>query len=286
MSWSAPQGLKPASFASLSGTAETMYIPKPFLTGIAEAVGISKPLMRQLLKLLVLMAAASCLLSHPTVASDKNKSRIPAVRWAEGNPGCTFSRDADGKYRYGLWSDEAGIVLAVDSQELEKVHRRHQPFFAVLLTVRYRGQTSLEVETENISLQFMKHFQVMQTALDPDDFSDKVQNDADTLNDETARQVEKHPEQKEQKEAFVRAFLKDSAELQEFVGKNSLRPTRLSPGKTEASGWVLFSTDSKWISRWKKQEEFILRVPLAGKVFEFPFRLPPKPGETILRKRE
>ena len=176
--------------------------------------------------------------------------------------------------------------MAVDSQELEKVHRRHQAFFAVLLTVRYRGQSSLEVETENISLQFMKHFQVMQTALDPDDFSDKVQNDADTLNDETARQVEKHPEQKEQKEALVRAFLKDSAELQEFVGKNSLRPTRLSPGKTEASGWVLFSTDSKWISRWKKQEEFILRVPLAGKVFEFPFRLPPKPGETILRKRE
>jgi hypothetical protein len=232
------------------------------------------------------MIAVGSLVSRPAFASDKNKNRIPAVRWAEGNPGCTFSRGEDGKYRYGLWSDEAGIVLAVDSQELEKVHRRHQPFFAVLLTVRYRGQASLEVETENISLQFMKHFQVMQTALDPDDFSDKVQNDADTLNDETARQVEKHPEQKEQKEALVRAFLKDSAELQEFVGKNSLRPTRLSPGKTEASGWVLFSTDSKWISRWKKQEEFILRVPLAGKIFEFPFRLPPKPGETILRKRE
>ncbi|SRR6266576_318559 len=272
MSRSAPQGLKPISFASLSGT--------------AEAVAFPKPLMRLLLKLLMLMAPVSSMLAHPAFASNKDKNRIPAVRWAEGDPGCTFSRDADGKYRYGLWSDDAGIVMAVDSQELEKVHRRHQQFFAVLLTVRYRGQASLEVETRNISLQFMKHFQVMQTALDPDGFSDKVQNDADTLNDETARQVEKHPEQKEQKEAFVRAFLKDSAELQEFVGKNSLRPTRLSPAKTEASGWVLFSTDSKWISRWKKQEEFILRVPLAGKVFEFPFRLPPKPGETILRKRE
>jgi hypothetical protein len=263
-----------------------MPFPKAFLSGTAETVAFSKPLMRQLLMSLGLMIAVSSLLSRPAFASDKNKNRIPAARWAEGNPGCTFSRGEDGKYRYGLWSDEAGIVLAVDSQELEKVHRRHQPFFAVLLTVRYRGQASLEVETENISLQFMKHFQVMQTALDPDDFSDKVQNDADTLNDETARQVEKHPEQKEQKEALVRAFLKDSAELQEFVGKNSLRPTRLSPGKTEASGWVLFSTDSKWISRWKKQEELILRVPLAGKIFEFPFRLPPKPGETILRKRE
>jgi hypothetical protein len=156
----------------------------------------------------------------------------------------------------------------------------------LLLTVRYQGQGSLDVATDNISLQFMKHFQVMQTALDPDGFSDRVQRDADTLNDETARQVEKHPEQKEQKEALVRAFLKDSTELQEFVGKNSLRPTRLSPGKNETSGWVLFSTDSKWIGHWKKQEEFVLRVPMVGKVFEFPFRLPPKPGETILRKRE
>jgi len=263
-----------------------MPFPKTFLSGTVAAVFFSKPFMRKLLNFLVLMAATSSLLPHPAFASKKDKNRIPAVRWVEGNPGCTFSRDADGKYRYGLWSDEAGIVVAVDSQELEKVHRRHQPFFAVLLTVRYRGQASLEVETRNISLQFMKHFQVMQTALDPDGFSDKVQNDAETLNDETARQVEKHPEQKEQKEAFVRAFLKDSAELQEFVGKNSLRPTRLSPEKAEASGWVLFSTDTKWISRWKKQEEFILRVPLAGKIFEFPFRLPPKPGETILRKRE
>lgn len=235
------------------------------------------------LKVLALAAAASLLWP---VASAKEKSRIPAVRWEEGNPGCTFSRGDDGKYRYGLWSDDVGIVMAVDSQELEKVHRRHQLFFALLLTVRYRGQGALDVATDNISLQFMKHFQVMQTALDPDDFSDKVQSDADTLNDETARQVEKHPELKEQKEALVRAFLKDSAELQEFVGKNSLRPTRLSPGQNETSGWVLFSTDSKWIGHWKKQEEFVLRVPMAGKVFEFPFRLPPKPGETILRKRE
>jgi len=98
--------------------------------------------------------------------------------------------------------------------------------------------------------------------------------------------VEKHPEQKEQKEAFVRAFLKDAAELEEFVGKNSLRPTKLGPANEEVSGWVLFSTKSKWISKWKKQEEFILRVPVNGIVYEFPFKLPPKPGETLLRKRE
>jgi hypothetical protein len=234
---------------------------------------------------LVLATAAVSLFSSAAFASKKDKP-VPAVRWNEEHPGCTFSYGNDGKYRYGLWYGDVGITLAVDAQELEKVHRRHEPFFGVLLSVRYRGQTSLDLTTESISLEFVKHFQVEQTALDPDHFSAKVQSDADALNDETAREVAKHPEQKEEKEGYVRAFLKDSAELQEFVGKNSLRPTTLSPGHEEASGWVLFSTRSKWIGKWKKQEEFILRVPVNGVVFEFPFRLPPKPGETILRKRE
>ena len=226
-------------------------------------------------------------LAPPSVsAGEKNKHKIPAVRWDEQTPGCTFTRGEDGKYRYGLWSGDIGITAAVDSQELEKVHRRHEPFFSALLSVRYRGQSSLDLATENITLEFVKHFRVRQTTLDPDDFSQKVQNDADTLNDQTAREVAKHPEQKAQKEAFVRAFLKDAAELQEFVGKNSLRSTRLAPGNPETTGWVLFSTESKWIGGWKKQEEFILRIPLEGKVFEFPFKLPPKPGEVILRKRE
>src|SRR5579863_5394656 len=192
----------------------------------------------------------------------------------------------DGKYRYGLWSGDAGVTMAVDSQELGKVHRRHEPFFGVLLTVRYRGQGSLELSTSNITLEFLKHFRFVQTSLDPDNFSAKVQNDADALNDQIAHEVQKHPEKKEQKEAYMRAFLKDSAELTEFLGKNSLRPTTLNPGNPETSGWVLFSTQSKWISGWKKQEEFLLRVPLEGKIFEFPFKLPPKPGEAILRKRD
>jgi hypothetical protein len=243
--------------------------------------------MRGALLAAVTTSLLSSSLSLPGFASHPNKTKIPAVLWDEGQPGCTFARGDDGKYRYGMWADDVGIVMAVDAQELEKVHRRHEPFFAAFLTVRYRGQASLEFGVENISLEFVKHFRVVKTALDPDDFSEKVQNDADTLNDQTAREIKKHPESKEQKEAQVRAFLKDSAELQEFVGKNSLRPTKLGPANNEISGWVLFSTESKWMSsKWKNQEEFVLRVPVEGKVFEFPFRLPPKVGETILRKRE
>lgn len=215
-----------------------------------------------------------------------DKKTIPGVRWDESHPGCTFSRGDDGKYRYGMWSEDLGMTLAVDAQEVEKVHRRHEPFFAVLLTVHYRGKESVDFAVDQISLEFVKHFKVAQTSLDPDAFSQKVQNDADELDHETAREIEKHPEKKDAKQAYLRAFLKESAELQEFVGKNSLRGTRLGPSNPETSGWVLFSTDSKWIGGWKKQEEFILRVPIAGKMFEFPFKLPPKPGEVLLRKRE
>jgi hypothetical protein len=234
----------------------------------------------------VLMLVAAMAWLTPLAASKKTKGEIPAVRWAEGNPGCTFSRTNDGKDHYGMWSDDVGIVMTVDSQELQKVHRRHELFFAVMLEVRYRGQAALDFTADKISLEFVKHFRVRQPVLNPDDFADKVQNDADTLNDQTAQQVEKHPEQKEQKEAYVRAYLRDSAELEEFVGKNSLRPTRLSPGSEVAAGWVLFNLKSKWIDKWKKREEFILRVPIAAKMFEFPFQLPPKPGEGMLRKRE
>ncbi len=235
------------------------------------------------------LAVATASLLTPLAAdglAGKDKTKIPAVRWDEQTAGCTFARGDDGRYRYGLWDENVGITLAVDSQELEKVHRRHEAFFGVLIDVRYRGQESIDFSVDQISLEFVKHFQVVQTALDPDKFAEKVQGDADTLNDQTAHEVERHPEKKEEKDAYVRAFLKDSAELQEFVGKNSLRATRLGAGNTEVSGWVLFSTESKWIGKWKKQEDFILRVPVAGKVYEFPFRLPPKPGEVILRKRE
>ncbi len=216
----------------------------------------------------------------------KDASKLPAVRWDEARPGSTFSRSEDGKYRYGISAGDVVITVAVDSQELEKVRRRHESFFSVWLGVRERGQGTLDVNPETISLEFTTHFKVIQTALNPDGFSARVQEDADELDHQTAREVEKHPEQKEAKEAYVRAYQKDSAELLEFVSKNSLRAAHLDAANPELSGWVLFSTKNKWIGGWKKREEFILRVPLEGKIYEFPFKLPPKEGELILRRRE
>src|SRR4030081_820191 len=118
-----------------------------------------------------------CVAANGALAG-KGPPKPSVLRWDESRPGCTFSRSKDGRYLYGLRSDDIGITVAVDSQELEKVRRRHEPFFGVLISVRYRGQDALEVSAENASLQFVKHFQVIQTSLDPDDFSAQVQNDA------------------------------------------------------------------------------------------------------------
>jgi len=243
---------------------------------------------RRALRVTAGLAAISfvgCFCVSPGVAS-KQEPSLPALRWDEERPGCTFSRSEDGKYHYGLWSGDIGVTVSVDSQELEKVRRRHEPFFGVLVGIRYRGQGSLDLNTDGVSLQFLRHFKVIQPALDPDGFAEKIQKDAETQDHETAREVEKHPEQKEAKQTYTRAFQKDAAELLEFVSKNSLRPAHLDPGKPEASGWVLFSTNSRWISGWKKPEEFVLRIPIEGTIFEFPFQLPPKKGDLILRRRE
>jgi hypothetical protein len=236
--------------------------------------------------LAVLVCVFMAYLAPACAAPGKERAHVPTVRWDEQQPGCTFSITQDAKYQYGLWSGDVGVTLAVDAQELAKVRRRHQPIFGVLLTVRYRGRDSLDVSPNNLSLEFVKHFHVIQTSLDADGFSAKIQNDADELDHQTMREIEKHPERKEAKEAYLRAFQKDATELLEFLSKNSFRDTQLNPGNSETSGWVFFNTDIKWISDWKKQEEFVLRLPLDEKIFEFPFRLPPKQGELLLRHRE
>lgn len=210
---------------------------------------------------------------------------MPAVRWQENHPGCSFWRSEDGKYHYGLDSGDITLTIAIDAQEPEKVNRRHEPFFSIFVTVRDRGTSSLEVDPGAATLEFLNHFQVRQPSLDPDDFAQEIQTDADTVDNQTAREIEKHPEQKELKDSYVRAFQKDAAELIDFVTKNSLRTSQISAANPEVSGWVLFSTNSKWIGKWKKQETMIFRLPMQRVVFEIPFKLPPNPGDLLLRKR-
>ena len=238
---------------------------------------------RALGSLLLAVVLASVSWANPP-AKDKAPA-LSTLRWTEGQSGCTFSADDDGKYRYGLWTEDFGITLAVDFQELEKARRRVEPVFAVLLTVRDRGKDSLDVDPGGVSLEFVSHYHDAHSALDPDDLAARLQDDTDALGEETERAIRKHPEKKAGTEAMLQARAKDLAEMVEFLSTSSLRPTKLVPEKPEASGWVFFSASSKWIGDWKKQEEFVLRVPVEKRVVEFPFALPPSRGDLILRRR-
>jgi hypothetical protein len=217
-------------------------------------------------------------------SSDKSPT-ISTSRWEEGQPGCTFSRDDDGKYRYGFWTDDFGVILAVDSQELEKVRRRAQPLFSLLLTIRYRGKDSLDVAPDKIVLEFVKHYHDVHSPLNPDSLASEQQRDTDALAEEIEREIRKHPEKTADKEAQLATAQKNSAEMIEFLKTRTLRPTTLDPGHPEATGWVLFGTTGKWIDGLKKQEEFVLRVAIENRIVEFPFSLPPSEGDLILRSR-
>jgi hypothetical protein len=218
-------------------------------------------------------------------ANSKDSSHTAIIRWNETQPGCTFSRGADGKYSYGLWAGDIGVIMAVDARELQAIHRRIEPILGVLLTIRYRGNHSLETTPDGITLEFVKHFKVVQAALDPDSYSQKIQTDAEAVDDETRRAIKKHPEQKQARIQGLQEYQAAANELIEFLNSNSLRAAHLDSATPETRGWVFFNTDSKWITGWKSPEEFVLRFPLAGNVFEFPFELPPEPGELLLRRR-
>jgi len=210
---------------------------------------------------------------------------IPALRWTEGQPGCTFSADEDGRYRYGIWTNDLGIVLAIDSQELQKATRRTEPIFTVLLTVRYRGRDSFSLNPAAITLEFVKHSRDLHSALDPGELAARFRVDSAQFAKATERDTRKHPEKKTELESRLQEHQQNVAAMLTFLDAQSLRPLQLDPAHPEASGWVYFSATSKWIGDWKKQEEFLLRIPLANQVIEFPFALPPSQGDLLLRRR-
>ena len=219
----------------------------------------------------------------PSAAAKKNPS--PTLRWAESRTGCTFSLDHDGKYRYALWTSDFGAILAIDAQELQLVHKRGERFFSVHLTVRNRSGSPLTVDPGQATLEFVKHSKIIQPALDPESFAQKAQNDVDEIEHQTEREVEKHPERKEEREKFVQGWQKEVTELQDFLSHAALPAVQLDNSHTEISGWILFSTHNKWIGDWKKPEEFLFRIPLGSQIVEFPFALPAKQGDLILRQR-
>lgn len=225
------------------------------------------------------------LISTSSAVLSQNKTANPTLRWTEGQPGCTFSADDDGRYRYGLWTNDFGIVLAIDSQELQKAGRRTEPIFTVLLTLRYRAKDSLSLDPRVITLEFVTHSHDLHSALDPGELAARFEADSERFAKAAERSIRKRPAKKVELDSALQEHQKNIADMLVFLDARSLQGLRLDPAHTEASGWVYFSASSKWIGDWKKQEEFVLRVPLADQVIEFPFALPPSQGDLLLRRR-
>lgn len=219
----------------------------------------------------------------PPTPSARDQAAI--LKWSEGQLGCTFSADDDGKYRYGLWTGSFGITLAVDAQELQKSVRRIEPLFALWLTLHYRGSTSIALRPEVISLEFVKHEHDVERSLDPEKIATELQAEADAFRLATTREISKHPEQKAEREVALQSHLQDVEQTELFVKSRGLPAATLDPAHAETSGWVFFKARSKWVGDWRPQEEFMLRVPLGQQVVEFPFALPPSEGDLLLRKR-
>ena len=211
---------------------------------------------------------------------------LPALRWADGAPGCTLRRAEDGHTYYSVSTVDFQLTLAVDNQELEKVRHRSIPMIGVLLSFNSKGTGAVSVVPSLSTLEFEKHFQVVQRALDPDTMLKQLQQDIDDLTDEVTRhQIKKHPEQKDAKEAELQQQLKDYTEMMDFISTHALRGATLDTANSSVSGWVFFSTKNRWIGPWRRPEQLVLRIPVNNALIEFPFELPPKGGKVQLRSR-
>jgi hypothetical protein len=231
-----------------------------------------------------LCLAVACAFS---VARAADRSPSATVRWAEGAPNCSVHAGQDGHVNYSLASGNFDVTLSIDRQELEKSQHRAIPVLGVLLTFHYKGTGHFEVQQNRFTLEFQKHFQVVQSSLGPDVMLQRLQQNIDDLTDEVEKhQIAKHPDQKKTKEAELQARLKDYTEMMDFVSTHALKAGLLDGSNSTVSGWVFFSTRNKWIGGWRRPEQFILRLPIEDLMVEFPFQLPPKEGQIELRRRD
>lgn len=227
----------------------------------------------------------SLILALASAGALGREAPFPTLRWAHGAAGCTQEQGPDGRYYYRLSTAGYDLVLALDPQELGKIQHRATPMLGVYLTFHNKGNSPLEVQQNRFTLQFVKHFGIVQTSLDPDDLLQHLQQNADALGDEVRREIKKHPDEKEKKEAELQARLKDYTEMMDFISTRALRPSTLGAASDSTAGWVFFGVKNKWIGPWRKPEQFILRLPVQGVVVEFPFSLPPQGGKVELRQR-
>src|SRR5262249_19812344 len=136
------------------------------------------PVSKALTVLIVLAGAQAAL------AADKV---VPAIRWIDSDPGCTFRNGDDGRTYYGLASGDFEISLAVDRQELEKIPHRATPMLGIFVSFRYKGARTFDVQQNRFSLEYTNHFHVVKSSFDPDAMLQHLQENVDDLTDEVER---------------------------------------------------------------------------------------------------
>ncbi len=224
------------------------------------------------------------LLRSPIWAGDT----VPAttLHWSDGTPSCTLRHADDGRTYYGVTSTDFEITLGVVTQELEKVRHRTIPMIGVLVSFKYKGTEPLALAPNRSTLEFVKHYQIVQRALDPSTMLQQLQQKMDDLTDEIERhQVRKHPELKDAKESELQQRLKDYTEMMDFISTQAMRDGTLDPSNASTTGWIFFSTKNRWIGPWRRPEQFVFRIPIENTIVEFPFELPPKDEKIQLRRR-
>ena len=260
-------------------------MPRPLRRDGGGAKAIHSAFMLRNLVWWGTVAFVACATLSPSPGHAANKKDRPAVRWTEGAPGCTFERRDDGKYRWTMSDPDLTVTLLMDSQELTKSKHRFYRLLAAYVSVTYTGQNKADFPAA-VTLDFARHHEVVEGYEDPTELSNRLQNDVDTKIFETERAIKKNPKLAEEKTSLLREYQKEAAEFIEFVSTQTLDPagTTLTPGNPEAHGWVLFATNHKWIGPFKEREDFILSVGMKDKFWQFPFSMPPSPGDLILRK--
>lgn len=219
----------------------------------------------------------------PTLSHAKKKSELPTMRWTAGAPGCSFERGDDGRYRWTMSDKDLDITLVVDAQELTKSRHRFYHVLGMYMSVQYKGPGNFDFPAA-LRMDFIRHHDVVEGYMDPAQLQNRLQNDVDSLVFETERQIKKNPALTDEKTARLREFEKEAAEFIEFLTTQYLEEATLNPGNPEVHGWVFFATSNKWIGPWKEHEDFLLEVKFKDRVWQFPFSLPPTPGDLILRK--
>jgi hypothetical protein len=225
------------------------------------------------------------LLTSTMPGSAKTKN-LPARRWETGAPGCQFQSTDDGHYRWRMTSTDLDMVVVMDAQELHKTPHRLYHGLGVYLSVNYTGRGKFDFPAD-LRMEFVRHHNLTEGYDDPTELATTLQNSIDKQVFETERDIKKHPEKNDEETALAREYQKEVSEFIEFVSTQSLQPAILTPGNPEVHGWVFFSTKNKWIGPWKQREDFILRVWMKDRIWEFPFSMPPSDaGDIILKKRD